>query len=174
MATKKRTIRKKGLGNPAAMAAMADPMEKAISKTTARADATVQAATNIATDLIPFVVKSLLIGGAVWYGYRLYAKRFVKMATNPNYAAANVSDGQAAARASAMYEAMYGIGANKEMMGEALQGLNYNGWVKVYNAFGNKKGANILGDSMNLVEWIADQFNEDDLTELRFILPGVF
>jgi len=73
-----------------------------------------------------------------------------------------------------MYEAMYGFGANAELVGEQLAGLNYNGWVKVYNSFGNKKGANILGDDMNLVEWLNDQFSEDQLQELRFVLSGVF
>jgi len=171
----KRTTTKKGLGNPAVMAALSSEAgQKAIDSANARADAAAKAASNIAEDVIPFVVKSLFIGGAIWYAVRLYTKRFVKMGTNPNYPAANVSDGQAAARAAAMYEAMYGFGANAELVGEQLAGLNYNGWVKVYNAFGNKKGANILGDEMTLVEWLNDQFDEDQLQELRFVLPGVF
>jgi len=171
----KRTTTKKGLGNPAAMAAISSEAgQKAIASANARADAAAQSAGKIAEDVIPFIIKSVLIGGAIWYGVRLYTKRFVKMGTNPNYPAANVSDGQAAARASAMYEAMYGFGANAELVGEQLAGLNYNGWVKVYNSFGNKKGANILGDDMNLVEWLNDQFSEDQLQELRFVLSGVF
>ncbi|MXN90156.1 hypothetical protein GR160_02870 [Flavobacterium sp. Sd200] len=169
------TTKKKGLNNPAVAAALnSEEGKKAIGSTTENASVAVKAAAGIATDVIPFMIKTALVLGIGWYAFGLFKNRFIKLGINPNYPAANVSDGQAAARASALYEAMYGLGADFEAVKNAISGLNYNGWVKVYNSFGNRKGINILGDEMNLVEWLQDQFNEEDLQELRFLVNGVF
>lgn len=166
------TSNKKGLRNPAVLAAASSPAgRKAIAKTTERADK----AFDVGLQLIPFFVKTGIGVLAVYYLYTMYKGRFIKLGQNPNLAPANVSDGQAAAKANALHSAMIGIGADLEMVASQLAGLNYNGWVKVYNAFGNRKGINPLGEAMNLVEWLHDQFpDEDEMAQLQNVLSGVF
>ena len=165
MATTK--TKKKGLSNPAVLAAASSPAgQKALDAPAKLAEAGIQ--------LIPFLVKTGILVGGVWFVYNKFTNRFVKFGNNPNYPAANISDGQAEAKAIALYEAMYGFSANEELVKLQIAGLNWNGWVKVYNAFGNRKGFNPLGEAMNLVEWINDEFSAEALARLRFVLPNCF
>lgn len=153
----------KGLGNPAVLALASSPAgQKAVS---GAIDTTLKVAK------ITAIVAVVGIGGYI--AYRVYKNRFVSMATNPNYPAANISDDVAKAKAEALYNAMYGWGANLEVVLDTLSGLNYNGYSKVFNAFGKRKSATL--SEMTLTEWINDQFTSaSDRTKLQFILPGVF
>ncbi|ALM50311.1 hypothetical protein AMR72_16320 [Flavobacterium psychrophilum] len=167
----KTTTNKKGLRNPAVLAVASSPAgQKVISDTSE----TTRKLADTSISLIPFIVKTTIIVGGIYVAYRLYTDRFIKMGVNTSYPGANITDGQASARANAMYEAMKGIGANKDVVAMNLQGLNYNGWVKVYNAFGNRTGVIPFSKEMNLAEWLNDQFSGTDLLELKLILPGVF
>lgn len=167
----KKTNNKKGLRNPAVLAVASSPAGQ---KVVSDISETQRKLTDTGISLIPFVAKTVFVVGVIYVGYRLYTDRFIKMGINTNYPGANITDGQASARANALHEAMKGIGANKAIVAANLQGLNYNGWVKVYNAFGNRKGINPFGSEMNLAEWINDEFSGTDLLELKLILPGVF
>ncbi|MGQ2982119.1 hypothetical protein [Flavobacterium sp.] len=151
--------KKKGLGNPVAVAASTPAGQKAISEV---------------VSIIPWLIKAGLIGFAIWYAVGLWTKRFVKAAQNPNYPPANVSDAQAEAKADALYNAMYGPGANFDEVAGQINGLNYNGWIKVFNAFGKRGGVNPFADDMNLVEWLTDQFDDEELIQLRFLVGNVF
>lgn len=167
----KKTTKEKGLSNPAVLAVASSPAgQRAIGNATELQHDL--AKTGIS--LVPFVFKTLFVVGGIYVAYNLWSNRFIKLGVNTNYPSANINDGQAKARAEAIYEAMYGIKSNKEIVAMNIAGLNYNGWVKVYNAFGNRKGINPLGSAMNLAEWINDQFSGQDLLELKVILPGVF
>ena len=88
---------------------------------------------------------------------------------------ANVSDGQAEAKAQAIYSAMGLFSNSFPTVKDSLKGLNYNGFVKVYNAFGTHTGRLLgLGKEMDLIAWCKDQFSEDQITQLRFLLGGQF
>jgi len=171
----KRTI-KQGLSNPAVLAAASSPAgQKAVGDVSSIARTNAETTGKIAVAVVPFIVKVVIIGGIIYVGYRMYSKRFIKLAYNPSLDAANISDGQAQAKADAIYAALFGVGADFAMVAAQLAGLNYNGWVKLYNAYGQRMGANLLADKMNLVEWLNDdQFSDDEMSQLRFILPGVF
>ena len=166
------TTKNKGiLRNPAVLAAASTPAgQNALTKST---EITANAA-NKGIDLLSWGIKLAVLCGGAYYVVSLFKKRFINMNTNSNYAPSNITDGQAVAKADALYEAMYGVGADVDIVATQIAGLNYNGWVKVYNAFGNRKGVNPLGDAMNLVEWFNDQFDEDELLQLRFLVSGVF
>lgn len=129
-----------------------------------------------AQDLAVSTVKTILISSValtfVYIGYKMFSNRFKKLNEDSRYPKSNISDSQAETRANAIYTAMYGFGANYEMVQENLSGLNHNGFIKVYNAFG-KRSAVGFGD-MNMVEWLINQFSESELARLRFLIPGFF
>lgn len=154
-----KNIKNKGLGNPA-LVAMASNSD------------TIKTTNEIAKSTVPFIVKTLFVLGAgafIWYKI---SNRFVSIKENSNYPASNITDGQAKTKADAIFNAMYGIGANFDIVAYNLNGLNYNAWVKVYNAFGDRRGSDF--QKGNLVEWLTDQFSEYELEQLRFLVPNVF
>jgi hypothetical protein len=165
------TTKNKGLRNPAVTAvATSEAGEKAIAK----AERTQQAAADVAVKVLPWLIKIVVVGTIGYVAYRLYTDRFKKASYNNNWPDANVTDAQAQAKADAIYNAMYGYGANAQVVAEQLIGLNYNGWIKVYNAFGKRQPWNPIADEMTLVEWFADQFDEEDMILIRSALPNVF
>lgn len=167
----KTTAKNKGLKNPAAAIAASPAGERAIETSLQTSAETTRAGVSLAV----WAIKWALILGVGYYVIRSFQKRFVKAAYNPNLPAANVSDAVASAKANALYEAMYGASNDLQSVAAQLAGLNYNGWIKVYNAFGNRQPFNPFADEMNLIEWISDQFGSDtdEIAQLRMILPGV-
>lgn len=122
---------------------------------------------------LPFVIKTLFITGIVVVGYKLYTNRFVSLKENNSYAPANVSYAQAKGKADSIYGSIGLLSNNFENVSKQLAGLNYNGFVRVYNAFGQHKGT-LLGGDLNLIEWIQNQFNEYQKQQLSFLLGGAF
>jgi len=150
----------KGLGNPAVLALASSPAgQKAVS---GAIDTTLKVAKITAIVAV--------VGIGVYVGYRLYKNRFVTMATNSKYPKSNITIDEAKSRAEALYGAMYGAGADLDIVLNALNGLNYNGYVEVFNAFG--KRSPLLGSEMTLTQWLNDQFTSpSDRAKIQFILP---
>ncbi|MFY0481663.1 hypothetical protein ACI6PS_03585 [Flavobacterium sp. PLA-1-15] len=121
-----------------------------------------------------FLIKTGVLLGLGYYVLNSFKKRFVKKSEVERYGPASISDGEAKSKADAIHTAMLGFGNGFEIVRENIAGLNYNGWVKLYNAFGNREDSIPGNDDMNLVEWFMDQFDTQELNELRVILPGVF
>jgi len=166
----------KGLRNPAVAAVASSPEgQKVIADAMKSAQKNQDAAREVAVKVIPLVVKVIVFGGLGYWAYTLWKGRFEKRGYNNAYDPSNISDGEAEGKADAIYTAMYGAGANVDAVAAQLTGLNYNAWIKVYNAFGNREPFG-FGAAMNLNEWIADQFggDDDDMQTLRWALPGVF
>ncbi|MFN3941491.1 MAG: hypothetical protein ACK4K1_02500 [Flavobacterium sp.] len=157
----------KGLNNPAALVLASSPDgQKAVSTTAEVVKNT--------TSVIPFLIKTAVFVGLGYLAYSILTNRFKPILENKSYPPANVTMGQAQTRAEAIYTAMKGFGANFNGVATNLQGLNYNGWVRVYNAFGKRKGANPLAESIDLVAWLNDQFNKNELNLLRTLVGSVF
>ena len=156
---------KQSLRNPAAIAFASSPAgQKAISGASNRADRLASFAF--------FVGKVAFVGLVGWFAYNKIFKGFQKVTEDPNHAKSNINDTEAKARAEAVYTAMLGFGANFNTVLKNLSKLNYNGFIKVYNAFGERRGATFT--KMNLVEWLQDQFNETQMTRLRLQIQGFF
>lgn len=166
-----KTKSNKGLGNPAALALANSPEGK---KAIGGAVETQKKLAEAGISLIPFLVKTGVVIGIAWYLTGKYKSRFITKGYNTSLPAANITNGEAESRADALYEAMAGWGADVELVADQLAGLNYNGWVKVYNAFGNREGVGIFTDGENLVEWITSEFDNDELDLLKTVLPNVF
>lgn len=103
-----------------------------------------------------------------------FKKRFKSVREVSGFQPASISIGQARVKANIIHEAMRGFGSGFDVVRQNFANLNYNGWVRLYNAFGNRPDNIPLSDDKNLVEWLQDEFNNDKLNELRVLVPNVF
>jgi hypothetical protein len=163
----KKTTTKKKLGNPAVAAIVNSDAAKNASE---GQKAVVQATASV----IPFFLKTGFVLGVGYVIYNKWTNRFVPSKEVSYYPTANITTSQAKTKADAIYGAMKGYGNGFQIVAANIAGLNYNGWVRVYNAFGNRQGVIPFSSKMNLTEWFADQFNEEELAQLRFLVPNVF
>jgi hypothetical protein len=128
------------------------------------------------TGLVVWGVKLLVIGLGCYWVYGKITNRFVGLKTNKNYPLANISDAQAQTRATAIASslALFDFTGNEfDVTSANLAGLNYNGFIKVYNAFG-KQGGHAFAGQLNLIEWIHDQFDATEVSQLSSLLGGAF
>lgn len=118
------------------------------------------------------VLKIALIGGILTLAYFKIFKGFQQIQDDKRYKPSNINVTQAKARSEAIYTALLGFGANYNTVENNLTGLNHNGFIKVYNEFGERRSSTLV--KMNLVEWLQDQFNETEIAKLRFLIKGFF
>lgn len=128
--------------------------------------------------VIPFLIKTVVVVGIGWYIVNRYQNRFVKLKENSSYPPANVTQAQAKSRADAIISAKtlfveFEFGDQYQATANALAGLNYNGFVRVYNEFGHQTGVLFSGD-LNLIEYILDQFNAYEVANLSSLQNGAF
>lgn len=123
--------------------------------------------------VIPWLIKFAVIGITGVVIYRIYTNRFEKFKENSKYPASNISDAQAETRADAIYASIGWFSNDFDNVKQQFVGLNYNAIVKVYNAFGKQTGT-LLGGELNLFEWIQNQFDSEQIAQLRFITGGAF
>lgn len=123
--------------------------------------------------VIPFLIKTIVIGGIAWYVYDRFTNRFIKLKENPNYPASNITDAQAKGRADAIAGSIGWFSNSFDTVADNLAGLNYNGFIKVYNAFGHQTGT-LLGGDLNLIEWIRNQFTDYEVQQLSSLQNGAF
>jgi hypothetical protein len=138
----------------------------------------VETTANIVEETMPFIIKGIFVIGIALYAIGKFKNRFVSLEEKSNYPKANVSDAQAKAKADAIIEAkslfgQFEFGSQYNATADALAGLNYNGFVKVYNAFGHQTGVLFSGD-LNLIEYIFDQFSQNEIAYLSSLQNGTF
>ena len=127
---------------------------------------------------IGFILFGTAVLGVAGYAfYTLYWKnRFKKMKYNPKAAPSNVPPAAALAKANALYAAMKGAGTNEKEIYKTLTGVNYNGFIAIYNAFGKRSGAlNFsLGNSgdEDLLSFLQGDLSEKDLATLRNLMAS--
>lgn len=128
--------------------------------------------------VIPFIIKTAIVYGIGYYIYYSYTNRFTKLKENGNYPNANVSLAQAKNRADGIASAkslfdQLEFGSQYQTTSQQLSGLNYNGFIRVYNSFGHQSG-HFLGGDMNLIEFLKDQFSDYEVQTLSTLLNGAF
>jgi hypothetical protein len=124
------------------------------------------------TDLAFLVAKIALLGGLGFFAYYKIFMGFKKIPEDTRYKPSNISTSEAKARSEAIYTAVVGFGANYATVEKNLTGLNHNGFIRLYNEFGQRRS--VTGSKMDLVEWLQDQFKEGDISKLRFLIQGFF
>jgi hypothetical protein len=124
-------------------------------------------------DLAVWFIKGTIVIGGLYLLYRSYTNRFVKLKENSNYPLANVTVAQAKNRADAIGASIGWVSNDFDQVSQNLAGLNYNGFIRVYNEFGHQTGT-LLGGDLNLIEWIKNQFSEYEVSQLSTLLNGAF
>lgn len=152
-----------GLGNPAAITAAS-----------VAASPAGQRAINKGIDLAFLGLTIIVVGGLIVFAWKKVSNQFEPKPEESAYPMANITLSQAQDRANALFQAMVGPGNNLVQVAQNLQGLNYNAYIRVYNAFGKKQGSIPFSKEMNLTEWIIDEFSDTDLSYLRGIIGGIF
>lgn len=165
-------MKKQGLKNPALLTAVASTKQgqKAISDSLTKASASVESTATI----LKGIFKIALLGGLGYFVYKKIFNGFTPLVQDKRYAPSNISTGVAKSKAQLIYRAMYGVGSGFKQVKQNLLGVNHNGFIRIYNEFGKKKGLNPLSKNLNLIEWFEDQFSPSELMELRFLLPNFF
>jgi hypothetical protein len=128
-----------------------------------------------AASLIPFLGKVLIISGVVYLVVRSYKNRFIPKKENANYPVANITLSEAESRANSIYGSVGIFSGDFDTIVNAFShpnGLNYNSFIRIYNAFGNRKSTYFSGE-MNLSEWLADQLNDYQLSQISAITYGI-
>lgn len=158
--------KKIALNNPAAAALIASPQGQNA------AAAAIQAQTK-AIDLAFTLFKYALVGTGIYLAYNAITNRFKKMDYYPQYPVSNISEGQAKGKADAI-ESSDGFFKNSfDVVVDQFTGVNMNGLVEIYNAFGHRKGI-VFGGNLDLKEWLRDKYSTNQVTQLDFLTGGKF
>lgn len=130
----------------------------------------------VATETVGMLMPVLKFGFQLAFfsflGYiivRAIKDKFEPMDYRRDLDAANISDDEAKIKADAI-EAAYGwFGDNYDAVADALSTplLNYNGFIKLYNAYGHR-------DNKNLIESIKDHFSDFEVQQLSIFVGGHF
>lgn len=164
-------MKKQGLHNPAVLAvASTKEGQNAIASTMQNANNTI----NVTASIVKGVLKTGFFLGIGYFAYTKIFNGFSSLSESKVKSPSNISSGMAKNKAEAIFSAMYGLGNGFKAVKQNLMGVNYNGFVRIYNAFGKRKGINPLSNKMTLIEWFLDQFSPNELIELRFIIPHFF
>ena len=123
--------------------------------------------------VIPFLIKTIVICGIGYYVYYKFTNRFVKMKENSKYPVSNITMAQAKAKAESIYGSITLFGNDYQNVAKQLNEVNYNGFVRIYNAFGEHTGT-LLGGDLDLIEWVHNQFTDYEIEQLRFLIGGEF
>lgn len=126
------------------------------------------------SEAIPFLIKFGAVLAVAVVGYRMYTNRFVKLKENSSYNDANVSYAQAIAKADSIDKSKGLFTTDFDNVANQITGLNYNGFIRVYNAFGQRTGTLVTGRDLNLIEWFSNQFSQHEVQQLSFLLGGAF
>lgn len=165
-------MKKQGLHNPAVITAVASSPQgqKAIASSLESANAGI----NSALSIVVGTMKIGLLVGVTYFAWNKVFNGFAPLKENKRDKPSNISTGMAKNKAEAIYSAMYGVGNGFKSVKQNLIGVNPNGFVRIHNAFGLRKGINPMTKKMSLLEWFGDQFSQSELMELRFIIPNFF
>lgn len=111
----------------------------------------------------------------------------VELKEDPRYEKTKLNTAQALIKANKLQEAMgtFGMVNEKELneIRSVFQGLSYNDYVKVSEAFGNRgyitvtgisKDSDWLTPSKNLSYWLSKELETADLNALKQVIPNVF
>lgn len=135
----------------------------------------------IVTNAVPILAIGVL-GGVAYVAYKLLKKEAPpKLYENKNYPSSSLSQVQALAIADRLYAAMKGLGTDEVAVMKALSGLDYNDFVKVYEAFGKRQYSTFwgnIGDPLtskdhHLITWLTNELKPSEIKQLEQVIPNL-
>lgn len=144
------------------------------------------------TKVVDFTKKNwkymLAGGGAIFVGWLVYDK-FIKatpedkskLPVDNRFPTSTLSQQEAAVIAEELFQAMTYTGTDFNRIKNALNGLTYNDFVKVSDAFGLKYYDTIFGTEglpyvwpkLSLHEWLANELSDKEMAVIQAIMPNV-
>ncbi|MNE66442.1 hypothetical protein D3C80_1619960 [compost metagenome] len=125
---------------------------------------------------LPFIIKTsfivAIVAGGGYLLYRAWSDRFKKKDEISTYPKSNLTTAQAETRAKAIKSAVTFFSTDLATIKEAVANVNYNGMIRIYNAFGRTD--EFFGKDKDLFEFLADELSASELAEIRFLIPGFF
>lgn len=118
-------------------------------------------------------------GTVGFFGWLVYDKFFsndnIQLKNNPNQPASALSSFEARKIADTLFNAMDGDGTDEDLIFNSLNGLTYNDFVRVSNAFGVRTyyGGLFQAEDLGLYEWLREELNTNDLQKINAIAPGL-
>jgi hypothetical protein len=133
------------------------------------------------------VLGIVVIGGVAYVGYQYLKKdEPPKLNENPDQPKSTINEVQALAIADRLYAAMVIMsvtegGTDEDAIYEALTGLTYNDFVKVYEAFGRRQyskywgneGDPLTSDKHHLVTWLTNELEPPEIRAIEKIIPNL-
>lgn len=156
---------KQGLSNPALLALLNTPKGQ-------QALESVNQRTTWAMNLGFTVLKIGIVSLAGYIIYRKISGAFSKIKEDKNKVPANISFVSATQRAENIFKALYGTKNDFDEVAKNLIRLNHNGFTRLYNAYGSRRGADFK--KLTLTEWLYDQFDATQIAKLKFITNNAF
>lgn len=124
----------------------------------------------------------VVVGCMAYYGL-YYKHRFKKMKFDPASAPSSISQIEAQNRADNLYRALKGVGTDNEAVIQNFKGVNKNGFIAIYNAFGKREPASIAEkfgfsflyykDFLNLVQYLKNDLRAKQLTQIRQMVGNI-
>lgn len=136
---------------------------------------------NVAKYAVP-VLGIVAVGGIAYVGYKFLKKdEPPKLDTNKDYPPSTLNQVQALAIADRLYAAMVISGTDEAAILKALSGLNYNDFIKVYDAFGRRQyskfwgneGDPLTSDKHHLITWLTNELEPADIKQIEKIIPNL-
>lgn len=136
----------------------------------------------------------LIIGGLFLAGFLAYKinksasgifgepiKKGKELKENPQLPPSGLSDTQAKTRAEVLYEAMYSAGTDEVRVFDALKDITHNDFIKISEYFGERRYNPVTGEgsffpfpAISLMEWLAQELNDEEFAQLHKNLPDIF
>jgi len=141
----------------------------------------------LAKNAIP-IMAIIAVGGVAYVGYKFLKKDDIppKIDKKNNEPATSLSQIQAIAIADRLYNAMTNVGTggfrtDTSVIYSSLQGLTYNDFIAVYEAFGKRQysifwgnvGDRWTSDNHHLITWLINELNEESIKEIEKIIPNI-
>jgi hypothetical protein len=126
--------------------------------------------------------------GVAFVGYQIYQALTPPAGgidTDPRFSKSDLTDAEAKMKADRLFGAMRTLGNVNEqelkVIKDVFQGMTYNDYVKIHQAFGERRYVEITGvggiwpaDLRDLTFWLSKELAPADLNVLKKVLPNVF
>jgi hypothetical protein len=130
----------------------------------------------------PYLIGAGVLSVGGYYVYKQITDPNLGINEDKSQAPSNLTKLEAQNRAEKLFKAMKDFGTYEEVILNTLNGLTFNDFVKISDAFGVRYYSKVLGaeggwlldDKYGLYEWLSFELTIDDMEKVSKIIPAVF